>query len=1185
MRLRRLTIAGFKTFASRSEIGFDRGITAIVGPNGSGKSNLVDALRWALGETNARELRGQRMDEVVYAGGGKRPRLGVAEVHLVIDNDEGRLPVADPEVQLSRRVVRGAADTEYRLNGERARLRDIENLLGATGLTQNGYAVVAQNDIDAIIEATPTQRRALVEQAAGVRAWRAACEEAGRRVSQAEQVVLRIEDLLADAEPRLAELALQAEAALAQRELAERLAQLRGSLAREEWRAARGRLKQAQRRLEQSQSRWEAAMEAEAEFAARAQAARARLESLRRERDAARHDLETARVAAERAGADARQWHERLRAAVLRRGMARREETAAAGDAAVAAAAAARSGPAASGDAAGVERVRERCERLRADEAAAAGELDRAEEALRSAGAAVAAALGAQREAEAALREARLHLELVRGAAPGSDADVAAAASGAEAAGAALRDAEARAAAAAEAVQAGDAELVRAQEAAEAAWEEVNAAEEQSAEASRAARERLAAAAEAHGRLTGALGGDGGVSRAVARGALRATRLAECVSVRDPRDAAAVAAALEGHEAAWVVPSADEAAAFLEAHGPREELLDGDGAGSRRPVAGRYAMDAIDVLPEAAAAVARLLEGVALVDNPDEARTAVQGGARLAVLPDGRVFAAHRVRGGSPGQAITFAGDDREAQRALAEALAAEAAAIAAAAGARERLNRVEEAVTAAATSAQRLRAEAAAAAATLAGRRGEVDAAERRRDGATTAREAREKEEAAAAAAEARAEERVGEAFAELERVRREAGAAEAEVEHRRADRAAAEAAAQQGALELARAEGALAEAAARREELEQAVRLAQGRRETARATMADAEGDAVLALALGHEARQRMAAAAEAVASAQQAAGELASPLDDVERVLVSLEAEHAEVAVSLARAEDERAAALAEVAQAEAELTRLTEAAREEADDDSADWDPAVAERAEREIVRLERRIASLGPVNALAPAQHEVLQQRVTAWRDHHDDLDGACRDVHTIARRLAAELERRFDTVFEAVSAQFQAVFAELFPGGRATLRLEESVVDADEEIAEDVAERRPGVEILAQPPGKRLGPLRLLSGGERALTALAVVLALQQVNPSPFYVFDEVDAALDDSNVLRFTRLLRRLAAEQQFIVVTHNHITMAAADVLWGVTIDSDGVSTVIGVRFNAESSAPATVTGLQRIPTRAVR
>jgi chromosome segregation protein len=162
-----------------------------------------------------------------------------------------------------------------------------------------------------------------------------------------------------------------------------------------------------------------------------------------------------------------------------------------------------------------------------------------------------------------------------------------------------------------------------------------------------------------------------------------------------------------------------------------------------------------------------------------------------------------------------------------------------------------------------------------------------------------------------------------------------------------------------------------------------------------------------------------------------------------------------------------------------------------------------------------------------------------------------------------------------VSFHFQDLYAELFPGGRATLRLEEpepATRDIDDTTSPP-AERRPGVEILAQPPGKRQTPLRLLSGGERALTALAVVLALQQVNPSPFYVFDEVDAALDDSNVLRFTRLLRRLGASQQFLVVTHNHITMAAADALWGVTIDSDGTSSVIGVRFD-ESKVTATST-----------
>jgi len=172
----------------------------------------------------------------------------------------------------------------------------------------------------------------------------------------------------------------------------------------------------------------------------------------------------------------------------------------------------------------------------------------------------------------------------------------------------------------------------------------------------------------------------------------------------------------------------------------------------------------------------------------------------------------------------------------------------------------------------------------------------------------------------------------------------------------------------------------------------------------------------------------------------------------------------------------------------------------------------------------------------------------------------------MAGRLTGAIDSRFEAVFGAVSVHFHDLFAELFPGGRATLRRE----DPDLGLATDDSRRNPpgaGVEILAQPPGKRLQPLSLFSGGERALTALAVILALQQVNPSPFYVFDEVDASLDDSNVLRFTRLLKRLAATQQFVMVTHNHITMAAADGLHGVTSDGDGVSSVISVRFDAES------------------
>ena len=571
MRLRRLVISGFKTFASRAEVTLDRGITAIVGPNGSGKSNLVDALRWALGETNARELRGQRMDEVIYAGGGKRPRLNVAEVELVIDNDEGRLPVADPEVAVSRRVVRGASDTEYRLNGDRVRLRDLERLLGATGLTQNGYAVVAQNDIDGIIEATPTQRRALVEQAAGVRSMRAACEDAVARIGHAEVTLRRIEDLLADGEPRLVELAEQSTAALVQRELTDRLTELRGSLAREEWRAARGRLKLARRRLDQATSRWEAADEADAGFSTRAATERSRMDRVRGDRDNARQELEAARLAAERAAADARQWNERLRAAVLRRSVAREEARAAQEDAVAAAAAIGRNRDAQRGEgSAGLAALRARCGDLQRAEADARLALEAEEAILAAAEADLAAASAAERDAEAAVRQARLQLELIQNTTASLDADVAAAVSTLDRLSAELADATVKAALTERAAAEAEVELTSAQSAAEAAWEEVNAAEELSAEASEAARTALARAAEARGRLSGAMGGDGGVGEAVARGALQAQRLSDCVSVRNSADAIAIAAALEGHATAWLVADTGQAAGFFDAAVPRE---------------------------------------------------------------------------------------------------------------------------------------------------------------------------------------------------------------------------------------------------------------------------------------------------------------------------------------------------------------------------------------------------------------------------------------------------------------------------------------------------------------------------------------------------------------------------------------------------------------------------------------
>src|SRR5581483_9194812 len=358
------------------------------------------------------------------------------------------------------------------------------------------------------------------------------------------------------------------------------------------------------------------------------------------------------------------------------------------------------------------------------------------------------------------------------------------------------------------------------------------------------------------------------------------------------------------------------------------------------------------------------------------------------------------------------------------------------------------------------------------------------------------------------------------------------------------------------------------------------QQRTRLAELRLLTAEGDVLTALARGSHARVAAGRAAQEVADAAEVLTMAAAPLVELEQLVNALEQQRAEVAVAAARAADEQAAAEQEVATCQARVDELAEAVREAEgaggdDDEASDWDAAAAEKAEREITRLERRIAAMGPVNGLAPEQHAALAEKVGRVRHDRDDLALACEDLRALGDFLAVEVERRFDAVFGAVAYHFRAIFEELFPGGRATLRLEQLPDPADEEEPLDAAPRRrrptvAGVEILAQPPGKRLQALSLLSGGERALTALAVILALQQVNPSPFYLFDEVDAPLDDANIGRFTRPLRRLAATQQFLVVTHNHVTMAAADALYGVTMNRDGTSTLLSVRFENGRPVP---------------
>ena len=265
MHLKSLRLQGFKTFARRTELNFSTGITAIVGPNGSGKSNLVDAIRWALGERNARGLRGHRMEDVIYAGGPGKSAVGMADVTLVLDNADQRLNVEFNEIEVARRLFR-SGESEYLVNGSRARLKDIDALLASTGLRQDGYAVTAQNDIDFVIQAAPAMRRELIEEAAGVRRLRDQRQEALNRLAEADRDMRRARDILNELAPRAEELRVQASAAEEYQRVAESLKALQGSLARDAWRKAMVQLRRALNRVQTAEQKRVAAVQAVTEF-------------------------------------------------------------------------------------------------------------------------------------------------------------------------------------------------------------------------------------------------------------------------------------------------------------------------------------------------------------------------------------------------------------------------------------------------------------------------------------------------------------------------------------------------------------------------------------------------------------------------------------------------------------------------------------------------------------------------------------------------------------------------------------------------------------------------------------------------------------------------------------------------------------------------------------------------------
>lgn len=1201
MHLKTLTMKGFKSFASATTLRLEPGITCVVGPNGSGKSNVVDAISWVLGEQGAKALRGGKMEDVIFAGTSGRAALGRAEVTLTIDNSDGALPIDYSEVSVTRRMFRDGAG-EYEINGSRARLLDVQELLSDSGIGREMHVIVGQGQLDGVLQSKPEDRRSYIEEAAGVLKHRKRKEKALRKLDAMQANLTRLTDLTAELRRQLKPLGRQAEIARRAQAVQTELRDARLRLAAddyvtlsEETQREEASQEQARRRRAEVEEQLDVARERqdELETALAADAPRLQLAqdtwyqlsalaerlrgTVRLAEERVRHLTSSAEAGRTpgrdpdetEAEADAiAEQEEELVAAVAeaRRRLdevvtekAERERTLAAAErehlAAVRAIADRR---------AGIATLAGKADALRSGVAATAEEIERLSEALAEAGARTA-------EAEAELEIARESLGV-----SGDAADTDALATRVEQAEAAHRSAAERVA-----------ELVAAERDAEqrrAHW-----------------RARVDALQVGLVRRDGT----GALLDSGADGVLGA--VAELVEV-EPSGRAAVAAALgelaEGVAVASVVSAADALRSLRRGDSGRAALLVGAGpAGADRsagrvpvpvpdgdPPAGRWAAALVTAPPALAPALGELLAGVVVVDGLDAAATAV--GARpglTAVTTEGDLLTAHAARGGTgAGEGalqLQAAVDDALAARDAVDAeleslrptldgaraeeaargtdLTAARAAVADAdrrrAAAAAQLGRLEQVVTSARAEAQRLRE-----------RR---DAVERRRSDSLIELEAAEhqlslasdapvddepdtelRDEAAERVEEVRSEEvecRLALRTAE-ERARAIAGRAEtlrrqAHGERVARSRAAAAAAERERASEVARLvvdaghvaaeriERSLAAAAAERDEIQ----AARAERERAHAEARDTTTKLTALLEkltdtvhrdemVRQQTRMRLEQLTEKIL------GDHGIGVDD-------LVAEYGpEVPVPPS-----------------AEETAEYEAARERGEQVSAP-PPVPFDRPtqERRLKRAEKDLSLLGKVNPLALEEFAALEERYKFLSTQLEDLKNTRRDLLTVVREVDDKILEVFTTAYHDVAAEFETVFATLFPGGDGRLVL----TDPDDMLTT-------GIEVEARPPGKKVKRLSLLSGGERSLTAMALLVAIFRARPSPFYVLDEIEAALDDVNLRRLISLMEELRTTSQLIVITHQKPTMEVADALYGVSMRGDGITQVISQRLRPAS------------------
>ena len=1199
MHLKSLTVRGFKSFASATTFDFEPGVTAVVGPNGSGKSNVVDALAWVMGEQGAKTLRGGKMEDVIFAGTSGRPPLGRAHVSLTIDNTDGALPIEYSEVTISRTLFR-TGGSEYAINGSACRLLDIQELLSDSGLGREMHVIVGQGQLDRVLHATAEDRRGFIEEAAGILKHRRRKEKTVRKLEAMQANLQRLSDLTGEIRRQLTPLGKQAEVArraqtvqfevrdARARLLADDLAQLQNALAQDiaDESALKARRTVVETQLEEGRRRQAALEQLAAEATPALNAARDTWYQLSAGRERLRS---LASLAQERCrllgsadpapepGRDPEQLERQ--AARVRGEQADLERDIIECRAALEAATAAKS---AAEDAAAAEE-----KRLTAALRAAA---DRREGLARLAG-----QVGAARsKVESAQAEVgRLRESLAAGDERRRKAQSEFTALESQVAG--VEDGE----------ETLDAEYEDASAALDGILAEIDALKSTERDA---VRERDALKARHEALQLGLNRKDGSEHVLGAGVAGTVGPLASALTV-EPGYEAAVAAALGSASDAIVVQDAGTAAELVrllrdddagratlvletaEAKGPPAAALTA-AARAALPSGARPAPDLVTASGTTGEAVRTLLGATAVVeDHAAAAELVAEHPGLTAVTVSGDVFTAWTVTGGSakaPSLLEVQAAVDDAASRLAAVTAALEQCRFAlAAAGARraeaqeradaaldrlhesdarlaavaERLGHLNSVLRSAVGESERLAASLARAEANIVTEQEALEAVTARlaaaqdapaeeepssgqRDAlALAAAQARSAEMEARLALRSREEQLTAirnraaslERAAASERRAREQAAERARRRRIQAKRAAAVAAA---AEQLIRFSDVSVELASRERDLAEQVREQRDREladiRTANDALARELAELTDSVHRDELARAQQRLRIEALET--KSVDELGLTADQ----LVADYGPDQPVPLPAAASTDKWAALRAPV---DAEGQPVVEGV------------PFVREEQEKRLRKAERDLSSLGKVNPLALEEFAALEERHQFLSTQLEDLKASRKDLLDIIKEVDDRVQKVFAEAFADTSAQFVRVFGRLFPGGEGRLVL----TDPTDMLTT-------GIEVEARPAGKKIKRLSLLSGGERSLTAVALLVAIFKARPSPFYVMDEVEAALDDTNLGRLITIFEELRESSQLIVITHQKRTMEVADALYGVTMRGDGVSTVISQRLGAD-------------------